>query len=1576
MGGHFPGLSGKATCKRRRPGEPLKVCIATPDIINPVTNGDTGTAYANLAAVLAAAGHEVTMVFLRQGRELEIDEKSVAAYHEQKGIRLQCLPKESYPIKANKFAAASCLAYRWLKERDFDVIHFPERMGLGYYSVLAKHQGLAFLNSTLVIGLHGPSAWSREEDLELLESVDSLEREFMERKSAAYADVVFSSTQYMISWALDHGWELPGRIYVQPCIVPDEFIRSVRPEFVKISEMVFLGRLEEPRGLALFCDALDIVSKRGGLRPVPVTFLGKRMMLNGRDSAEYIRDRARRWPLPIRILSGHDPHKSLDYLKQGGKLAIIPSFAANFTHTVNECCAMGIPFLACAVGGVPECVFPEDRERVCFLPRPAELADRIAGGLEKGAAPARPAVDFKSNRKIWTDWYEPPEEGEPQAGGRRSESGDESLSYPLVSVCLTTFNRPGLLAQALESLRRQDYPSFEVMLVDDGSDQPEAAAFLDRLEPEFTLRGWRIIRQENRYVGAARNSAARLARGEYLLFMDDDNYAEPHEISTFVKVALHTGADILTCMLKFFSGETAPLPNMQIPDSVFLPLGGAPDVGVLRNCFGDANSLVRRSTFQKLGGFAEDYAVGWDDYEFFARAVLQGARLETVPEELCWYREQEVSIHRTTALGSNVLLSARPYLRSLPPELHGIIHLLQGYHHLEIEGRLPAIQKQYGLLLDRVRQLESPIQKERAHAGSPACRIESDGADLPGSVAGVLLKLGKYLRRIASWSRYDAIYRIWKEARKKRSGRHEALQIIGDNYGVLPFFLLYPLYKTIKPLLKCRRFLAKKLTREYRGGLIRHFALPGSLGRRRKIEAATPPGFDPSKKTILLISHDASQTGAPIIALNLIEKFTSRYNVVCVLLGSGRLKNAFINASSAVIGPFHRELRYTDHIHEPIIKACREFEPAFAIVNSIESRQALVPLAEAGVPSVLLVHEFASTYPPHYRKTLIEAAGLASQVVFPSRLVWEDAVAAFPWLAARPANIITQGPCRLPREWLTTETADAERARIAGVMRPFGPEDNAVVVMGCGKADLRKGVDLFISVAAALRQRSPSRPFRFVWVGEYDEDISRYLNEQVQCCGFEDTVKFLGQVNSVDAAYAMSDIFLLSSRLDPFPNVAIDAMFAGLPVVCFSNCSGVAEFLSTHPDLGRLVVPYANASSAAEIIEQLSNGGPYAKTAKTAIRNLAQSALDMDRYFERLDRLGQRACLIMRQEETDLATISQSSIPSDWFAVPPDSGSPKNISMRQFVRETADFGGKRCPFPGFHPGIYRNAHPELNEPPFVNPLAHFIRSGQPQGPWLLDIIRPDTHPAAAVNRQSPPSALHLHIQSPDAALEILRSISKNGHRPDIFITMTGGNGLREVTQTAERLSLNIRDVAVVPCRGRGIGPLVTVLGSRLVRNYEIVGHLHTGQNSPVENARDGEPFRSFGMESLLGTEHNMLDIILDQFARLPKLGLVFPCAADLMGWTANRLLAIALLERMGIAADLPDELFYPPGAMFWARTEAIAPLLDLDLDWNDYPCEPVPPDGTILHAMERILPVVTRHRGFQMAGAYVNKPAR
>jgi glycosyltransferase involved in cell wall biosynthesis len=809
--------------------------------------------------------------------------------------------------------------------------------------------------------------------------------------------------------------------------------------------------------------------------------------------------------------------------------------------------------------------------------------------------------------------------------------------------------------------------------------------------------------------------------------------------------------------------------------------------------------------------------------------------------------------------------------------------------------------------------------------------FKSRRPELFGRTTAFGSRIGRFLA--LSWKNYDDAYKLWK--------RHK---IIDDQYGVRLFSLLYPLYKILKPFIK--------------------------LFGRKPIGRPFIRTLDPSKKTMLLVSHEASQTGAPILAFNLLEKLAPRYNVISVLLGPGGMANAFRNVSSVTIGPFPTVLRQTPHIHKPILDVCRKFAPAFAIVNSIESRQALIPISEAGVPSILLVHEFVSLMQLNMQ-TVAKSSG---QMIFSARRVWEDAVAVFPPLAGRPANIITQGPSRIPREWLDGETADNEGKRIAEVMRPLGADDNSVVVIGCGIVELRKGVDLFISVAAALRRRLPSRRFRFVWVGKDIGDVpsiySRLVATQVDCSGLQETVTFLGEVNSLEPVYAMADIFLLSSRLDPFPNVAIDAMFAGLPVVCFENGSGVAEMLANHAGLKRLVVPYADASSAAEVIEQLSLDDFFRQTTKTAIRDLALSTFDMDRYVARLEQVAERAALIKMQEEVDFATISRSDALIVEYAAPPGFSGPRDECVKNFVRESAGGENLRCPFPGFHPGIYRNANPELNDPPFVNPFAHYLRNGQPPGPWLLDIIRPE-HPTPVQSPLGPRTALHLHIYYPDLTEEMFRPlIANHGTRPDLFVTVSSDEGLREVTERAAGLCVSIKEIVVVPNRGRDVGPLLTLFGRSLIQHYDIVGHLHAKRTTFLPEPF-GAVWRAFCVENLLGGKHAMMDSIIDRFVSNPKLGLVFPCDPYIWGWTRNRSVAEVLLERMGIAANLPEYFFFPIGTMFWARTGAIAPLLELDLGWNDYPPEPLPIDGTILHAIERLFPVVAQHRGFEIAGTYV-----
>jgi GT2 family glycosyltransferase len=226
---------------------------------------------------------------------------------------------------------------------------------------------------------------------------------------------------------------------------------------------------------------------------------------------------------------------------------------------------------------------------------------------------------------------------QPRVAATTMASDDSAGADPLVSVCITHHNRPIELAQALQSIRQQQYPHLEVILVDDGSTQTAALDYLDRLERDNLGLRLRILRTSNRYLGAARNHAARHADGVYLVFMDDDNLAIPEMISTLVAAARTSAAPVVACGMRKFQGDPADgLPTNSI--GCYVPLGAASALGVFENGFGDANALIERDLFLSLGGFTEHHGIGYEDWELFARCALRGVEILPLPQLLFWYR--------------------------------------------------------------------------------------------------------------------------------------------------------------------------------------------------------------------------------------------------------------------------------------------------------------------------------------------------------------------------------------------------------------------------------------------------------------------------------------------------------------------------------------------------------------------------------------------------------------------------------------------------------------------------------------------------------------------------------------------------------------------------------------------------------------------------------------------------------------------------------------------------------------------------------------------------------------------------
>lgn len=114
-------------------------------------------------------------------------------------------------------------------------------------------------------------------------------------------------------------------------------------------------------------------------------------------------------------------------------------------------------------------------------------------------------------------------------------------NHPLVSIIVPVYNTEKYLQKCIFSLLNQEYSNIEILLIDDGStDSSGKICNQFRLNPKVI-----VIHQHNQGVSATRNKALGLARGEYLAFVDSDDYVHPDFITAPLKKIVKDGSDIV-----------------------------------------------------------------------------------------------------------------------------------------------------------------------------------------------------------------------------------------------------------------------------------------------------------------------------------------------------------------------------------------------------------------------------------------------------------------------------------------------------------------------------------------------------------------------------------------------------------------------------------------------------------------------------------------------------------------------------------------------------------------------------------------------------------------------------------------------------------------------------------------------------------------------------------------------------------------------------------------------------------------------------------------------------------------------
>jgi glycosyltransferase involved in cell wall biosynthesis len=244
-------------------------------------------------------------------------------------------------------------------------------------------------------------------------------------------------------------------------------------------------------------------------------------------------------------------------------------------------------------------------------------------------------------------------------------------------------------------------------------------------------------------------------------------------------------------------------------------------------------------------------------------------------------------------------------------------------------------------------------------------------------------------------------------------------------------------------------------------------------------------------------------------------------------------------------------------------------------------------------------------------------------------------------------EVMPQGPCALPGAkqdgGLTNATLPATETAVEQYLRHL--DKDTLLVLGAGTIEMRKGVDLFVEIASRIAKKAQHMKVKYAWIGsgylpDYDFHLSVWLNDQIHRSGLGDDLTMLDESPAYRDLIKRCDIFVMSSRLDALPNVAIDAMLAGKPVLCFENACGIAEQLEPYVDLyGSCVAPYLDSADLAQKALALLQDPNHRREIAALSLTAARKNFQMEGYINRLRQLGQICCEESRREDSDVSYI-------------------------------------------------------------------------------------------------------------------------------------------------------------------------------------------------------------------------------------------------------------------------------------------------------------------------------------------------
>ncbi len=742
----------------------MRICLVSNEVM-PFVGGGIATYAVEMARALLGEGHEVHI--LTQGfeglRERGQEFLPGVVYHAYDASRgLASLPGAYYSV-ANRASMSVRETLRELHARTpFDYIEFPEYRGEGYWSLRAKRTLGELADAVLGVRLHTPHYLCMEMDRSFALSVENAHIEHMEKQSVRECDLLLGASRAVLDRVRrDAGAALPGAACPPHRLLrlPLDLARladaggpgapPASPSHMGPKTILYFGRLQTCKGTHVLARAALGLLARG--EDVHFRFIGGDTITGpfGRSMREHLE----------RLVKG--PHRDrfrFEPAVDRGALAreirsawacCFPSLWESYSYACVEALALGACVVTSDGGALGEIVQHEQSGLVCAhgdagaleaqllrVLRDEPLRQRLAA-----AAPARAAA-LSNSRVIAQELVDTVHERRRELASTKITSTPTTPDAPDASVVIPFYNVGKYLPETLTSLNNQSVRGFELLIIDDGSDEPESLDLLRRLR----RGGLRVISKPNGGLGSARNAGFHEARGEWILPVDADDVCREDYIATFLGVIRRNPS--LAFAAAFFESFYEK-PGERV--SGYIPLAPDPDLLGYHNIAGPgACAILHRETVLSVGGY-DEWLTSYEDWDLWCTLLERGHRGTILPEALLYYRLRQGSLIRSEALPRAQAL--RAYLLAKHPRMAGRPDITARL----ILGEAFEKQERVALLEQQVRELQERLIAAQGHA-----EIKGPAGEAPALGEGVDASLvrSEAYRMIRSNIRYRLADRL------------------------------------------------------------------------------------------------------------------------------------------------------------------------------------------------------------------------------------------------------------------------------------------------------------------------------------------------------------------------------------------------------------------------------------------------------------------------------------------------------------------------------------------------------------------------------------------------------------------------------------------------------------------------------------------------------------------------------------------------------------------------------------------------------------------------------------------------